>query len=75
MRPKSPPEFAKHEYNALLWQWLPSIYVFTPEQSDYAMFRHGYPGCSSHRMQGPLKHLVWGLCALEHFVLAIDLHK
>ena len=35
----------------------------------------GHPGCAFHRVQGPLKNLVWGLCTPKHIILAIDMAR
>jgi len=72
--PKYPPELVEHRNVTLLCDSdCILVCVFKPKWSDYAMLGDGHPGRTFHRLQGPLKHLVWGLCAPEHIVLAIDM--
>ena len=47
--------------------------IFKPKWFDYSMFWDGHPGHAFHRVQGPLKHLVWSFCAPVHTVIATDL--
>ena len=42
------------------------ICVFKPKQFDYSMFWDGHPHRAFHRVQGPLKHLIWSFCSPVH---------
>lgn len=74
--PKTRPELVEHHNVMLLCDgdYL-LVCVFKPKRFNYAMFWDGHPGHAFYRVLGPLKHLLWGLCAPEHIVLATDAHR
>ena len=49
------------------------VCVFKLKRFDYSMHWDGYSARAFHRVQGPLKHLVWGFCILVHTLIAIDM--
>ena len=49
------------------------VCVFKPKWFDYSLFWDGYPDYAFHKVQGPMKNLVWGFCAPVHTVIAIEM--